>query len=251
MIETGWVAVNMKRIYHFEREGAANAARKKRKTRGWKNGDVVKAEKKRIHNKAVSKASDAYSWLVGLWRKDLQSAGCNNATRHASLVKVIDQMAAQKPFSSRSVFCDMGSGCGLPCVYVALRFSCRVIGVEKDAALVALARKYAEDAGVALLCTFFCEGFENLSKDWIARNKVSHVFCFDGVFRPETWNVLFSDVLGRSKQLVGASVSKFSRSWPMRFKLIKRIGGVQLSASSSSFAFAVWVVDSQYEAVDS
>ena len=243
----------MKRMYHFEREGAANAARKKKKNKRLE--ELVKAEKKRIHNKAVSKASDAYTWLVGLWRKDLQSAGCNNATRHASLVKAIDQMAAQKPFSSRSVFCDMGSGCGLPCVYVALRFSCRVVGVEKDAALVALARKYAEDAGVALLCTFFCEGFENLSKDWISGNKVSHVFCFDGVFRPETWSVLFNDVLGSgtngSKQLVGASVSKFSRSWPMRFKLVKRIGGVQLSASSSSFAFAVWVVDSQYEAVDS
>jgi hypothetical protein len=239
----------MERVYHFEQQDAASAARKKWKSRGWKNGDVVKAEKKKIGNEAAASASDAYARLVGLWRKDLQSAGSNNATRHASLVKVINQLDAQKPFSSRSVFCDMGSGCGLPCIYVALRFGCRVIGVEKDGTLVALARKYAEDAGVALLCSFFCEGFEKLSSDWVAENRVSHVFCFDGVFRPETWNILFNVVLCSgtygSKELVGASVSKFSRSWPVRVQLIKKIGGVQLSASSSSFTFAVWVIGAE------
>lgn len=76
----------MSRTYHFQREGAASDASRKRKNRGRKEGDVVKGEKKRIRKVTSSKAAVAYAWLVGRWQKDLISGGTNNATSLAALV---------------------------------------------------------------------------------------------------------------------------------------------------------------------
>lgn len=233
----------MSRTYHFQREGAASDASRKRKNRGRKEGDVVKGEKKRIRKVTTSKAAAAYAWLVGRWQKDLISGGTNNATSLAALVRVLDLMAEQKPFSSRSVFIDMGSGCGLPCIYTALRYGCRVVGVEKDEDLVALARTYADDVGVGALCSFVCCGFETLGTEWLTERNTTHVFCYDGVFRAATWNTLFHTVLtGADGHLVGASASKYRVYWPKGFELVGKVKGVKLSASKSSFTLGVWVM---------
>jgi hypothetical protein len=178
--------------------------------------------------------------LIGQWMKDLTSGGSNNSISYGGLKRVTDAMNAVTPITKKSVFVDMGSGAGIPCIYVALKYDCHTIGVEYDAKLVAIAKKYAKQSGVEHLCTFISKDFNELSRNYLADKKVSHLFTYDGVFSPNVWNPLFDRIGSTPQKLVGASVSKFSHNWPDDLKLIERVPSVKLAGGKSSFTFGIW-----------
>jgi len=176
------------------------------------------------------------------WRQDLASGGTNNAIRLGGIKRVAAAQHLLKPLDENAVVVDVGSGAGFACCFYALRYGCKVFGVEKSERLVHIARRYAREAGVSDHCTFRAMNFRELTPEWFHQRGVSHVLAFDGVFAPDDWNYLFHTVLSRlSTDIVGASVSKFQSYWPscltQRGDSIPNIG---LSGSRSSFSFAVW-----------
>lgn len=236
----------MERTYFFQTRANAVHARRKRGIKHWsKGGNALSTRrKKRRMNRAIV-SEEAAETLLGQWIRSLESGGANNSTTLAGLKLITDRLSKEKPFTSRSVFVDFGSGAGIPCIYVAKRFGCKAVGLEKDSNLVELARGYAEEAGVSDLCEFIHCSFDTLDQDWVLRHRATHIFVFDGVFRAESWNVLFHEILLRAPPTsVGASVVRFSNNWPSSFvKLGGSTDSVRLSGSSSSFRFGVWRVN--------
>lgn len=201
---------------------------------------ATRRKKARVLQASVSE--DVTEGLLGQWLRSLESGGSNNSTTLAGLKLITNRLSQEKPFTKRSVFADFGSGAGIACIYVAKKFGCKALGVEKDPKLVELARKSADEAGVSDLCEFIHCSFDALEEDWVQRHKVTHIFVFDGVFRAETWNVLFHEILMRTRSSsVGASVRRFWRYWPSSFAAIGgSTEGVRLSGSTSSFRFGLW-----------
>src|ERR1017187_910129 len=105
--------------------------------------------------------------LISAWRANNLSQGSNNAMGFAGLKKVIDRMHAEAPFTEDSVFVDFGSGCGVPCIYVSLRFGCQCFGVEFDRDLVELSFKYLDKYNPGGRCYFLAQDFMKLSKDFL------------------------------------------------------------------------------------
>lgn len=184
---------NAKRRRRFGREGHSDATRlreaKKRKT---------EAEVERVKVRAT------VNRLLARWRANPISGGTNNALSYAGVKTVTGKLAKQLPFrQGSSGFLDLGSGCGIPCIYVALRYGVSCIGVEKDPALVELAREYAQEAGVADLCEFACQDVTQLGSQWFSQSGVTHVMSFDARFGPVALKRLYR-VLSRVKSpLVG------------------------------------------------
>lgn len=234
----------MTQRYFSQRENAIGA-RRRRKSKHWaKGGAVEQRNQKRARSAEASLETTAC--MVQKWLDNLYSEGSNNSLTACGIEDVVEHLSRVKAFhKDLSCFVDMGSGCGLPCIYVAKRYGCRVVGVEKEAHLVALAREYAKEAGVANLCEFFCCNFETLDPGWLAHMiRPTHMFIFDAVFRSETWNVLFHQLLpALEHDVVGASVAKHARYWPecleeevtMKKKRVARLAG-----SSSTFRIKVW-----------
>lgn len=192
-------------------------------------------------NDAESELSKHINWLLRKWRKDLKSGGSNNSTTYSGLKKVFDSMHLVRPFTAQSVFVDMGSGAGIPCIYIAMRFGCKVYGIEYDSDLVNIAKKYARESGVENLCFFEAKDFSTMRPVWFENRQVTHTFAFDGVYSPEVWDSLFYLYNDVPQRLVGASVSKFKRFWPGNIKGVgKPLSGIKLSGGKSSFNFHVW-----------
>ena len=85
-----------------------------------------------------------------------------------------------RPFRrNRSAFLDLGSGVGIPSIYVALRFDVRCIGVERCPQLVDLANQYAVSRCV-------CADVYSLNARWYSEERISHVFAFDARIGAET-----------------------------------------------------------------
>ena len=230
----------MRRSYHFEDSCNAVKARRKRKPKHWRKALSVRVQKQQRLSTTLEKTQDVTAALLDGWLHNLHSGGTNNSTTLAGIGLVIDRLAQAKPFTKRSVFVDFGSGAGIVCVYVARRFGCRSLGVEKDPRLVEVAVENAKQAGVADLCEFICANFASLGKDWVTEQRVSHVFTFDGVFRADTWNHLFYSIICGA-EIVGASVARYAHNWPSCLvKVGESTGSVRLASSTSSFCFAIW-----------
>lgn len=197
-------------------------------------------ESSKIANNTDQDIQKQIQKLIHQWMKDLTSGGSNNSISYGGLKRVIDAMNNVTPITKKSVFIDMGSGAGIPCIYVALKYGCHTIGIEYDAKLVAIARKYAKQNGVEHLCTFVAKDFNDLPKNYLEDKKVSHLFTYDGVFNSNVWNPLFDRIESTHQKLVGASVSKFSHHWPANLKLVTRVPSVKLAGGKSSFTFGIW-----------
>ena len=143
---------------------------------------------------------------------------------------------------NRSVFLDLGSGVGIPSIYVALRFGVRTIGVERCPDLVDLANQFAASAGVAHLCRFVCADVCRLGPQWFCDERISHIFAFDARFGDETLQKMYR-VLGRVKSpMVGCNPVSTRPFWPGVFA---QVGGSSRSAKmtgrgATSFRFVVW-----------
>lgn len=233
----------MGRSFFFQDRRNAVSARRKRKKKFWRKGevDVVRSCREQRREKGVM-SERAISSLLSKWLRSLKSEGSNNSTSLAGLKEVIARMAKEKSITQRSVFVDLGSGAGIPCIYVAKRFGCRVIGVEKDPILVALAREYARQANVEDLCEFVCEGFQELPRDWLEKQQATHIFVYDAVFRAESWNWLFHEMLVLLPETsIGASTVSHCGNWPSSLcKVGESTQSVRLAGSKTSFRFALW-----------
>lgn len=179
--------------------------------------------------------------LLRKWQNELVSGGSNNATTFSGLKRVVDAMHAVRPFTSRSAFVDMGSGAGIACIYVAMRFGCKTYGIEYDSELVSIAKQYSKASNVEDLCSFEDKDFTEKRPVWFENRGITHTFTYDGVFSSNVWNPLFQIYSDVPQRLVGCSVSKFKRYWPENITAVgSSIPGIKLAGGKSSFSFQVW-----------
>ena len=189
------------------------------------------------------KVSSVVNRLLTQWRAHLLSGGSNNAMSYAGIKALVAKLTRSNPFRrNHSVFLDLGSGVGIPSIYVALRFGVRSIGVERCPQLVDLANQYAALAGVGHLCRFVCADVCSLDARWYAEERVSHVFAFDARFGAETLKKMYC-VLGQvACPLAGCNPVSTRAFWPCT---LVQVGGSSRSAKmtgrgATSFKFVVW-----------
>ena len=152
------------------------------------------------------KVSSVVNRLLTQWRAHLLSGGSNNAMSYAGIKALVAKLTRSNPFRrNHSVFVDLGSGVGIPSIYVALRFGVRSIGVERCPQLVDLANQYAALAGVGHLCRFVCADVCSLDARWYAEERVSHVFAFDARFGAETLTKMYRSLGQVPCPLVGCN----------------------------------------------
>lgn len=181
--------------------------------------------------------------LLTMWRANLLSGGSNNSISYAGVKALVAKLTRKRSFRRHlSVFLDLGSGVGIPSIYVALRFGVRCIGVEKCPELVDIANRFAAQARVAHLCRFVCADVCSLGAQWYSDESISHVFAFDARFGAATLQKMYAS-LGRVKSpLVGCNPVSSRTYWPPSFA---QIGGSSRSAKmtgrgATTFKFVVW-----------
>lgn len=152
--------------------------------------------------------------------------------------KVFGALNSLTPFTEKSVLLDLGSGAGLPCIYAALEYGIKAYGVELDPDLVAIAQRYAEQAGVSNLVSFSCESISQPSVAWYREHGVTHVYSFDEVFKADSRSKMFEPI--SRLQLTGASSKRFKGTWPRAVELRSTVNRVMLAGGMSGFAFGIW-----------
>jgi SAM-dependent methyltransferase len=200
-------------------------------------------EKREATRTNEAKVSSVVNGLLTKWRANLLSGGSNNSMSYAGVKALVAKLTRNHPFHrNRSVFLDLGSGVGIPSIYVALRFGVRTIGVERCPDLVDLANQFAASAGVGHLCQFVCGDVCRLGPRWFCDERISHIFAFDARFGEATLQKMYR-VLGRVKSpMVGCNPVSTRPFWPHVFE---QVGGSSRSAKmtgrrATSFKFSVW-----------
>ena len=123
----------------------ANAKKKKRfAPEGVSQARVYRQAKKRKAEDAEQKQAvkQTTNQILSRWRENVLSGGSNNALSYSAMETLVTKFVKQGGTLSASkgcTFLDIGSGCGLPCIYVALRYDVPCIGAERHASLVELA----------------------------------------------------------------------------------------------------------------
>lgn len=229
---------NKKKRKRYPREGDSDS----KAQRLFKKRKDASAEKKRVVNVTCNK-------ILSFWRKNLLSGGSNNAITHAGAVNIINALTkyGARLTKRSSKLLDIGSGCGLPCIYVAPRYDVPCIGIEKDKDLVSLAKTYADEAGVSELCTFLHQDATHIAPRWLAKQGISHVLSFDARFGEPVLRKLYENVLGRANQgVVGCSPIQTQKYWPESFARLRKIKApVRMSGTSQSFTFAMWTQENK------
>jgi SAM-dependent methyltransferase len=184
--------------------------------------------------------------IIRRWRDNLTSGGENNSISYAGIRKVGDQLHEMRNFTSNSVFADIGSGAGIPQIYIALKYGCHTYGIERDLKLVNIADGYAREAGVSHLCTFEHKDIEDLKTDttWFSDRRVTHLFTFDGVF-DAVWKVLYKTIIATPSTIVGASTRKkikqYGRFFKRNFTGLDKRTNAPLAGGTSSFVVGYWI----------
>jgi tRNA G46 methylase TrmB len=185
--------------------------------------------------------------LVTCWRGNVISGGTNNAVSCAGMAVLAKKLNYLRPFSAKnSVFLDVGSGCGIPCIFLALKYPrMRCIGVERSEDLVKIARSYAASVGLsARQCTFYCRNAMGLLSHFYREEGVTHVLCFDACFGVPALETVYSRLALTTNGIVGCSTVKTRQIWSQfvekRGRPTDRIKMVGRGAST--FKFGCWRV---------
>ena len=78
------------------------------------------------------------------------------------------------------MFLDLGSGVGIPSIYVALRFGVRTIGVERCPDLVPFNSPHLPELRI---CAVLCA---QIGPQWFCDERISHIFALDARFGDKT-----------------------------------------------------------------
>ncbi len=174
--------------------------------------------------------------------------GTNNSLSAAGVSRLAKKLAAKRAFSaSTSVFLDIpiGSGAGIPCIYVALRYGVRCIGVEKTPELVEIAKRFAKSVGLSEdQCRFLCRDATELPSHFYIEHGVTHVLIFDACFGEDALARLYRRLARtRDNILVGCSTVKTRSTWSnSEFQQIgESTNSLKMSGKGAlSFCFALW-----------
>lgn len=204
--------------------------------------------------------------------RSLFGDGVNAGSTASGVQEIVRLLDQAKKITRDSVFVDFGCSVGGVCMYIAARFGCRVIGIEKDANTVELGRNFLQGerhlkkkrgrkrknqltegdregikpssvpVAVTKLCRFIVGDFtEVVDGDFLHQKGVTHVFAYDAVFSPEPWHKLF-DMLAAGPPIVGVSCArkrgcKLPEGFVVLDKSTKPIG---LTGSPSKFKVMSW-----------
>jgi len=163
----------------------------------------------------------------------------------SGVLEVVRLLDCAKKITRDSVFVDFGCSVGGVCMYVASRFGCKVIGIEKDANTVTLGERYLLNHGdtrLRRLCSLIHADFVDIVDGaFLWKNGVTHVFAYDIVFSPDAWHALFR-VLASGPPLVGVSCAR-KRDCPLpeSFNILQKSAKpVALTGSPSKFKVVSW-----------
>lgn len=205
-----------------------------RKTRSSKHG-------KRRATQVAEKTNRAFMRHPG-------SGGANNVMSRASIEALAAHLDGARKFTRRSVFVDFGCSAGALCLYIAQRYGCWCIGIEKEAEPLSVARSAATTAGWAVgRRVQFIEGDftePQFGPGWLERVGATHVFAYDKVFAPADWNALFGRIAAGPTGLVGAScaVKRGCRFPDALEKLGEPTEAARLCGGKSGYALQLWRV---------
>ena len=225
----------------------ANSRRKRRFPKEGRKHEVVvyreRTDRLERERERRERIRHQINGLLCKWRNDLASGGTNNAISCAGVETVVQKLSKVSRFAaSSSVFVDLGCSIGIPGIYVAMLTGARTIGIEKDADLVARARRNAEACGVSDRCTFVCMDLNELTSEWFLEHNVTHVMAFDAVFGEVTLTHLYKCLAAVEGPLVGAGTSASSRHWsPSLIQVGRSSAAIKLAGrGASSFRFRFW-----------
>lgn len=222
--------------------GAAASRKRKRRISG-ASGSVACSSSKRSRPASKKKANELVGRMNGKLCRSLFCTGVNSASTPGGVEEVARLLDQAKKITRDSVFVDFGCSVGSVCVFVAARFGCKVIGIEKDVDAVQLGKKsLASYPALQRLCHFIVDDFVNVvNLNFLTRNSVAHVFAYDAVFSPDSWHMLFN-VLAQGPRVVGVSCArKRDCKLPEKFETIcKSKKPIGLCGSPSKFKVVSW-----------
>ena len=199
----------------------------------------TKEEKKRTIQ-ATNKTNHAFL-------KQPHSGGTNNVMTCSSIEMLAARLNEARKFTLRSVFVDFGCSAGSLCLYIAQRYRCSCIGIEKEVEPVRLAIDVAASSGLSKQCTFIEADFNDeaqFAQGWLERVQATHVFAYDKVFSKGSWDKLFATIAAAPAGLVGANCA-VKRGCHLPESLVK-IGEptkrALLCGGKSGYALQLWQV---------
>jgi hypothetical protein len=141
--------------------------------------------------------------------RDIDAGGSNNSPTQTALVRILDSMN----INQQSVFLDAGSGFGIPCIAANLLYNCTSIGVDFDHSLVVKAGQVAYSCGA--ICQFYHMNIRHLTPAWLHHRGVTHIYAFDKVILPQTWNVYIDNIIQYATMGTLTHITScFRRNWP-------------------------------------
>lgn len=156
--------------------------------------------------------STALKWVYSQFNADSHAGGSNNSPRLGGVLSVLSAMN----LTADSVLLDLGSGFGIPSFAAALTYGCKCIGVEYQPHLVKRSNELCAALKLAGRCRFVESDIMKLDEEWLAENKVTHVYSFDTAFTVDVWE----------------HMNEFVSSY-----------GESLRALASNYQYAYWLIE--------
>lgn len=220
------------------------AATRKRKRR-FPEAREKAATKKRSLPGSVKCFTSMVTSLNGQLCRSLFGTGVNSGSTVSGVQEVVRLLDAGKKITRDAVFVDFGCSVGGVCMYIAARFGCKTIGIEKDANTVRIGQKFLAglDGSLSRLCSFIIGDFTKVVDEaFLWRQGVTHVFAYDAVFSPDSWHVLFHQLLASGPPIVGVSCArKRECKLPEEFTILQKSAKpIGLTGSPSKFKVVSW-----------
>lgn len=124
----------------FDKVSGALASRNRKRRYTGHRGKAL--AKKRNRSASKERCASMVSSVNGQLCRSLFGTGVNSGSTLSGVLEVVRLLDCAKKITRDSVFVDFGCSVGGVCMFIAARFGCKVIGIEKDANTVALGERY-------------------------------------------------------------------------------------------------------------